>query len=451
MSNYIENNLIDIKRMLDIVLTYKENVLSEQKFKSFEYRPNDLKGFKLALLSTLFTENFDDISENVDEDLKKIILNNVRIRRRETIFSFENGDFFKIGSGINIKNLPPSFQRDDYTRILRMIRNGIAHSKYTYENGVVNISAFNGQFEVYCDVDWLEMMVLCLFANRQSTTKEGARDIQLDLFDLGKGSWYDFSTVIGYITTIENGSDDSTLLYHKIAAKNYRTMQLIEDGIGAFNADYENFIKNLYKEFDINVIKIEKIDDIKRKVLGIQNEERYNEMTIEKKHAFFGSRIYAHYDEERKNTLAYKHIINLLGILKGSIDKQYKKICKVGTDFVIDFAGEYCFKCYVNLVYNYINEKIDFEIGNIDETKFNIVIRDDRTLEAHIRNACCHNRIKINGEEVYLFDEKNGVINFELKCKMNDFIELTNDLIDKLSKQGFINININDLFINKKK
>ena len=96
MSNYIENNLIDIKRMLDIVLTYKENVLSEQKFKSFEYRPNDLKGFKLALLSTLFTENFDDISENVDEDLKKIILNNVRIRRRETIFSFENGDFFKI-------------------------------------------------------------------------------------------------------------------------------------------------------------------------------------------------------------------------------------------------------------------------------------------------------------------------------------------------------------------
>lgn len=440
MSSYIENNLIDLRKLLNIVLTYKENIFNNQNFKSFNYKPNDLKGLKLCMLSTLFTENFDDLSSNVDENLKKLIINNGKIKRRNTPFNFENGGYFETGSGINIKSLPATFQTNDYSAILKMIRNGIAHSKYTYNNGIVRISTYQGQFEVDCDVDWLEMMVMCLFSNRQSTTQNGARDIQLDAFNSTEVNHYDLDDSQTYVSIISNGNDDSMLLYDKIASKSHYMKKLMENGVWIFRENSIRCIEEIYNKFNINVIKTERVNNVKNIVLGIQDEYRYNELSLEKKYFLFGSRIYAHYDEERKNTMAYKHMLNLLNVLKGSMDKQYKKINKVGTDFFVDYMCEYCFKCYINLVYNHINEKIGVNVGNIDANKFYIDIKDNRTFEDHIRNSCCHNRVKINGEYVCLWDEKNGILNFELKCKINDFIELTDDAIKNLSKTGAIKI-----------
>lgn len=427
MTDYIDYAITYIRELMDIIRTYKYNVLNGQKFKTFDYNPDDLKVIRLALLSVLFTENFDDLSDNVDIELKRLILSNSRIGKRNTFFNFENGGFYKIGSGINIQSLPPTFNSNDYAKILKMIRNGIAHSKYTYEDGIVKINTYQGQFQVECDVDWLEMMVLCLFSNRQSTTKKGARDVQLELFD--EGGLYDLDDVYGFASLVENGDDNKVLMYHKIASKNYLLEQLQKKHAGVIRDDEIEFIENMYKKFNMDVVKINKIENIKEKVLGLQSEQKYKSLTIDKKYIFFGSRLYCSYDQERKNTTAYKNIRNLFEILKGSLDKQHKRICGVGTDFMIDYMDEYMVKCYLNLVYNLLDEKTGINMGSLDANKFNVNVMDNRTVEAHIRNACCHNRIKIVGDDIYIYDKKNDVLNFELRCKIDDLINVTDGII----------------------
>ena len=105
-----------------------------------------------------------------------MIIDNKPIGRIKSEFSFENGGYFKSEYGINIKRIPDWLDSSDLSKILTVIRNSVAHSYYEYNQGFIkNLNAHNGEFQSDCDVNWLEMMILCLFANKHATYKEGGK------------------------------------------------------------------------------------------------------------------------------------------------------------------------------------------------------------------------------------------------------------------------------------
>ena len=181
MGSYIEDTLIDSRLFINELFRTKKYSDKKGKFTSFYYKPKNINAFKLCLLSVLFTQNFDELIEFSDEEFKKKILDNEPIGRRNSDFSFENGGYFKSDYGIKIKSIPSWIDASDLNKILTEIRNAVAHSHYEYEDDFVkNLNAHANQFESECDVDWLEMMVLCLFANKHATYKEGVRDTQVE-------------------------------------------------------------------------------------------------------------------------------------------------------------------------------------------------------------------------------------------------------------------------------
>lgn len=440
---YIKNSLVDLRRLLDSLIRTKETLQNNKGLTRFDFHSKDFKNFKLLLLAVLFTENYDDIIDNLDEALKEKIITNQKISRTNSDFSFENGGYFKIGSGIKINKIPDGIDSDNYYMILRMIRNGIAHSHFTYENGIVKIQAYRGTFEAECDVDWLEMMVLCLFANTHSTTKKGVKDIQIELF-ADSSLDLDYSDI--FVVKLENGNDSDKRMDEKLTVKKLVFKEMAKEELVKRDNEIE-LIKKIYNLCNLKVTDIKRISSVREKLLAY-SKINYNSLPFERKSNLLKSKFLYLYDEEKRNTIAYKHVLDLLNIANGSQSKQTSRLRKSGTEFMVDCMGEFAFKTYINFVYNYMLEKIDFDMSDLELEGINVKTKiGTKSLERHIRNACCHNRIKINEDNVYMYDmDKNGVVNFEVEVKMDDFIQLTDKLIKNLLEKGIIEINDENIF-----
>ena len=82
---------------------------------------------------------------------------------------------------------------------------------------------------------------------------------------------------------------------------------------------------------------------------------------------------------------------------------------ETGVEFALEQIIWFSFKNYVNFVYNYMLEKLNFNMDGIDVSKLNIIkYTDNKALERHIRNACCHDRIIVESDVVTIYDETNS-------------------------------------------
>lgn len=442
MSSYIEDTLIDARGFFDELLRTKQYYDKKGKFTSFYYEVKDLKRFKLFLLSALFTENFDELIQVTDEETKKQIINNETIYKVKSDFSFENGEAFKSDFGVNVKTLPKNVSDNDYTKILNLIRNAVAHSHYEYDDGKIkNLNAYQNQFQSECDVDWLEMMVLCLFANKRSTHKPGERDIQIEGIVSTLGG-FDF-----YMIEVANGEDDSVNFNNKIAYKDKMLMEIVNEhqfvNKHKCKGDDEELFRAVYEACDLNILSFTPIDQII--AAELEHYEIYNELNVERKARLIRSIIQYYYDNEKRNTIGYKNTLELLNIAKSPIKKQEKKLMDTGVEFMMEPIIEYTFKAYVNFVFNYMLGVLDYDMSDINFSRLTFTKYDDaKPIERHLRNACCHDRIKINYNNVYVYDQTNsGTVNFQMYCKIDDFIDIIDQVLSKLKKQGLINVNYN--------
>ena len=98
------------------------------------------------------------------------------------------------------------------------------NSPEEHDKGIIkNLNAHDNQFESECDVNWLEMMVLCLFANKHSTYKEGIRDTQVEaiLSNYSNLGFFD-----AYLIEYENDKYDKLNLNQKLYMKNLVKIRL---------------------------------------------------------------------------------------------------------------------------------------------------------------------------------------------------------------------------------
>lgn len=452
MSSYIEDTLIDSRAFLNELLRTKEYYDKKGRFTSFYYVPKDINRFKLCLLSVLFTQNFDELIEISDIEFKRVIMNNDKIERRESDFSFENGGYFKSDYGINIKSIPSWIDPSDLSKILTEIRNAVAHSHYEYDKGIIkNLNAHENQFQSETDVNWLEMMVLCLFANKQATYKEGVKDTMVEavLSNYAIKGLFD-----AYLIECENDNDDQMNMNQKLILKDELLIKLVNEmqinrGFQS-KEDDEMFFKAVYEASHLRILSFKDVTELVQKELEDKN---YGDLSLERSAKLIRSKIQYYYDKEKKNTIAYKNTLELLNIAKGSIKKQERKLIDTGVEFMLEPILEYAFKSHINFVFNYMLDKLGYDMSGLDLSKINFIkYSDSKPLERHIRNACCHDRIKIKDNNVYMYDKTaSGNINFEMQCSLVDFVELTDDLINKLKRQGKIDVDINNILVNGKR
>lgn len=452
MSSYIEDTLIDSRLFMNELLRTKKYCDEKGKFTSFYYEPKDLNRLKMCLISTLFTQNFDELIEFSDIEFKQKILNNEPIGRRKSEFSFENGGFFKSDHGINIRSIPYWIDSSDLSKILTEIRNAVAHSHYEYDKGLIkNLNAHDNQFESDCDINWLEMMVLCLFANKHSTYKYGVRDTQVEAV---LSNYANLGLFDAYLIEYENDNDDSMNLNQKLMSKDQLLIKLVNEMQVNRNFETkeedEELFKAIYEACHLKIINIKDVTEIVREELQSKD---YSNLSLDRTAKLIRSKIQYYYDKEKRNTIAYKNTLELLHIAKGSIKKQEKKLIDTGVEFMLEPILEYAFKSHINFVYNYMLEKLDYDMNGLDLSKMNFIkYSDSKPLERHIRNACCHDRIEIRDNTVFVHDQTaSGNINFEMQCSIDDFIELTDNLLNKLKRQGKIMVDTVDILNSNKR
>lgn len=450
--NYIDDVLLDARSLIDCLKETKEYYDKHGYFTCFNYKFSDLKRLKMFLLSSLFTQNFDELIETSDDELKRMILDDEPISRRESDFSFENGGHFKTGEGITLKSIPGWINSTEYSKILTEIRNGVAHSYYDYDEGIIkNLNAHRNHFQSECDVDWLEMMVLCLFANRQSTYKKGAIDLQVEgvVSYPYKGEDYNL-----YLIEVENGADDEYNFFQKIVRKDNTIKEMIENPYLRRIAETdEKIFEACYEACDLKIKGMKKIVGVNDEILEKVDEDIYKTMNIYRRARLVRSRVQYYFDKEKRNTIGYKNTLELLHISKAAIRKQKQRLIDTGVEFMLDPIFEYTFKSYINFVYNYMLEKVGYDMSGLDLSKLNfITYSDNKPLERHIRNSCCHDRIEFRGDKVYLYDQTNsGTVNFEMECTIDDFLKLSDELVKKLKKQGLISADIDSVIKSSKR
>lgn len=452
MSSYIEDTLIDSRCFLEELIRTKQYHDKKGRFTSFYYSPKDLNRFKLCLLSVLFTQNFDELIEYSDDDFKKMILNNDPIERKKSDFSFENGGYFKSDYGIKIKSFPSWLDSSDLSKVLTEIRNAVAHSHYEYDKGFVkNLNAHDDQFESECDVNWLEMMVLCLFANKHSTYREGVRDTQVEAI---LSNYSNLGLFDAYLIEYENDSYDNLNLYQKLILKDDLLIKLVNNyQVGKDFDDKEDdemFFKAVYKSSHLKIVNFKDVTELVAKEMENKN---YSDLSLARTAKLIRSKIQYYYDKEKRNTIAYKNTLELLNIAKSSVKKQEKKLIDTGVEFMLEPILEYSFKMHANFVYNYMLEKLNYDMNGLDVSNINFIkYTDSKPLERHIRNACCHDRIEVKGDSIYMYDKTaSGNVNFEMQCSMKDFVELTDNLIDKLKRQGLISVDLSAILNSNKR
>ncbi len=126
----------------------------------------------LLYMSVLFSNNFDSIEPYLPNELKQDVVHSIKLDRPVGHFSFENGSPYNYGNGLTIYKIPAK-HRNDATFLIRQIRNYIAHSDYTIQNGKIRM---RGEVDLDCDIFWLFSAVNILFFSANSCRKKGYSD-----------------------------------------------------------------------------------------------------------------------------------------------------------------------------------------------------------------------------------------------------------------------------------
>lgn len=355
--SYIKKSTDGIYGLLNFIEQYKDVLLENNKVVSSDYESyihENKSEIKMALLATLLTNNFDNIVDNLDESIKKDIINNEVLNKATSYLSFEDGSPYNFGAGLQIISINRK-QANDYTKILKNIRNGIAHSNYEYSDGIIYID--NQDFKATMTLEWLEMMVLVLFSNRNQTKKKGSNDIfLLSAYNKHVYDYYSFNECLNSIDEykLELTNDTEFSLSSHIAGF---TLAFNKVDMNIKVSQRELLIKKTNKQmknsFEISLLPqneefIKLLEPFMPYFFAIKDDASQRRIIANLK-AITSS-------EEKRNTLAYKNILELLhSISKDDVDVH--NIFGKDVTYYLTTCSQLLIKSYSNIIFNFARIK----------------------------------------------------------------------------------------------
>ena len=480
---YVDNNIKMLKDMMNVFHTLLVEIKNKEELskinKNIVFNKEE---FKLAMLSFLLSGNFDNIIDDANADLKKSLINNDVKKRVKSKILFENGQDFEIGKGLRIINISPKIQ-NDYDKIVKVIRNSIAHSRYTLINDDIYIKNYN--FEALVSIGWLEQFTLGMFSNNaHQSSKSGVDDnIYMNLYNNDDKIINNDNDLKQFLKS----SYKLNVTLTKNAEKEQFTYSNLKDIISSIFEDKATFIKCKHIKNEKERIKealrrmtliLETIKNQSNHVFNYKLNKLDNEIINELdslKSLLYGnaitpmivsviaSKIESYRNDEKRNVIAYKRILELIELIEKDRD-----ITKYETIYYLDICYQFCFKAYMNLIFNYVKEHskhnvidtkdIKVSLLNFEKIKLKkikeIIKKSNNTNKinkinqeildyknnaidlnklyiSHIRNSLAHNNIefkdKMKIDECIFTDYELDILNFKAKGKIEDFISIADD------------------------
>lgn len=363
---------------------------------------------------------------------------------------------------VNVSSWGHIYQNYDIN-FLKQIRNGIAHSKFTYDfdNQHIFVNMYNNTFQADFPLNFLLSLPWSLWNLSESyTSKESI--INCNILNLSFNPTF-------YNINVKNDSFDLSLLnkYPIFAPIDYLLYDLKDEedtnGLAIiyksnlFKIMLDSKLKNTYslqldeiheiaKLCGLSVCDVKKVDAEKH----LFNNNKFLK-------AFFNSQ-YVLLDEEKQNRLSFilssiidERNINFfpsveIGELLTTIPEpsEAKKINTISnnlTPFTIDILQTYAERSYFNFVFNYI-----YENASLNQTKLNATLNETfnsiatnitgattpTELIEHLRNCIVHPKrfSKINGKyELLDFDRRNNQT-FSATLKVKDLMKIADKILN---------------------
>lgn len=397
---YIDNSLRVISTYIDCIgkITNNcynyDNVLDQRSKIELKMDTVNFKNeLKLSLLSTLFSNNYDLIIETVDDEIKKRIIENQKIKKVNSVHSFEDGNDFEIGKGLRIIKINPKTV-GNYDKILILIRNSIAHSKFILDDDQIHIT--NRDFEAILDIKWLEMLTLSIFSNSNINDKKGANDGMLflnNLENISITSEQELKKILknsNYLN-ITYKRDQNVYMQDLIIGlgrglSKYKNKGEILSVLKQFNEIYDNSF-----DFDLHVLSADflkmmqntnfffyNMADMKYYLLAEGNietdldYEEVNSDTYDHQCQALADMHAVYTSVQKRNTISYKYILEFIDLLEKGNLTQFNIFDK-NIIFFTNIMQQLLIKAYNNVIFNYMMEKnkdVEFDIVSNLKTKY---------------------------------------------------------------------------------
>lgn len=450
-----ENYIVALMRIFteshnfDEKTDFSNIIKSATEMKKFENE------FKLSLIATLFTNNYDSLIEIANDEIKARIIKNEPIKRSKSSFSFENGELFEIGTGLKINKINPKII-DNYTKILVLIRNSIAHSKFTLMLDQIHIN--NRDFEATIDIKWLEMLTLCLFSNDNIIGSESQNLGALIIYNenmsvinnemqirsiLRESAYLKIKSYNNHDIELEKNEHifEKMNMNNKIRKRVLIASEMITAKYGnRVSLKLEKINPDFLKMIDNSKLFFYELDEIKHILLG-NNNNNYSKICDEtyQMQVQILADLHASYNSlERRNTIAYKYILELINLIEKNELKQINIIDSKILLFT-NIMHQLLIKTRFNVIFNYMlvkNKNHSVNINSKLKSKYTVPnyvnIRTEKIKKS--RDLLNKNIVSIEREkvlkkidrllkEIEAYKTKNMDINLLLKEKFrNSFV-----------------------------
>lgn len=442
VQDYINSNMSSLKVLMDYLNYLKECIMNENFDYIYGIKVDDVNQLKLSMLSFLLSGNFDNIVEYSSANIKNDLINNVEYYRKNTGILNEDNKPLRVGAGLRIIKKPARLSDSD--KIIKTIRDSIAHSKYVLVNDEIHI--INRDFEALLTVSWLESMILTLFSNHSDNShKKGASDYLITYLlnqDMIIKSETDLRKTIDSLLKVKFTFNQDVehknitmglvqrLNLESFAALDRETTLIKRSSLPQKEKEQElikaaKILLDYVKRDQDNVYdyKIERIDptfikefrDYRNLIYGFESSYSMSQVIVDQ-YASFN-------DKEKRNIIAYKKMQEIIQVLSQDevgLDYFFEKDHRLL--YYIDMCFEIVFKSYMNLAFNYTKEQTalpyDFTSSNVKFILPNYVknkIEEINKLKITLLNAKGQNITDITNK----INKLNNLIN-EYKNKTLD-------------------------------
>lgn len=391
---YIINSMTVIRTYIESLSKIAQNIHKGEELLDLDSKIrlkmdtlNYKNELKLSLLAPLFSNNYDKIIQTVDDEFKRKVLANEKINKSRKGNSFEDGSEYDIGTGINIIKIGEK-AKNNPNKILILIRNSIAHSKFTLTNDEIHI--VNRDFEAKIDIKWLEMMTLVIFSNSNLTDKKGAQDGFMmihkhDYISIASEQELKYILKLSNYMEITYKEDQKVFMNDLIeglgkAVSKYEKKGEILGVINQFNSQFNNSFDfklqtisgDFLKMMDSSNFFFYNLDQIKIYFASKQNKllqldyYEVNENTFYKQIQILSNLHASYINKEKRNTLSYKYILEFILLIE---QNKVNELNILNSDiiFFINTMQQLLIKAYCNLVFNYFIEKNKNETINVSD------------------------------------------------------------------------------------
>ena len=328
----------------------------------FEVIKDCEKEIKLWCLITLFSNNMDDLWENVPNFIFEDLFSMKRIETFKGVLNYGRG--YHSNSSLNFKEQ------------FKYIRNKLSHKNFRYEDGIIYLDDNN---DTYFDFLWLEKVVLSTIANSKNDFKKGISDVAIFslLIDQNTNSdnsndFYKYWTsgfINLYRVTLLTGNKESLYTYFKDSGieKDRYTFDLLFNSVKynlstirlnstLFLQNPSSYLKQIFKDVESNFGNFVKLELVDKSILnqyictpGFEN------LSFQAKLQYLINRLKME-DDYAYNSILVLNLFEALSFVeKGIYDIDHLFILKDAKDFFI--------KVYANILFSGIYAKSDDDLS----------------------------------------------------------------------------------------